>query len=121
MELKTLLGDRVKKARTARGLKQSELARKTGIHQKAIFKYENGQVLPNAENLKKLVKALEISTDYLLFEHSEMTSIPKVSQPDLYERYLVLESLSVEERNAAILLLDALIARRQLKSLAQRV
>ena len=116
-----LLGDRVKKARTARGLTKGELARKTGIHQKAIFKYENGQILPNAENLKKLVEALEVSTDYLLFEHAEMASIPKVSQPDLYERYLVLESLSFEERNAAILLLDALIARRQLKNLAQRI
>jgi transcriptional regulator with XRE-family HTH domain len=121
MELKMLLGQRIKEARAERGLTQGDLARKTGIHQKAIFKYENGQVLPNAENLKKLAEALEICTDYLLFEHAEMTGIPKVSQPGLYERYLVLESLSDEERNAAIVLLDALIARRQLKSLAQRV
>jgi len=121
MELKMLLASRIKQARTQKGLTQGDLARKTGIHQKAIFKYENGQVLPNADNLKKLVEALEVSTDYLLFEHAEMNGIPKVSEPALYERYLVLESLTEEERNAAIVLLDALIARRQLKSLAQRI
>ena len=116
-----LLADRLKTARTDRGYTLGRLSQLSGVHEKAIFKYERGTILPSAENLKKLASALEISADFFLFEHAAMNGIPKVEDPALYERYLVLEKLEEEDRKAALTLLDSLIARRQLKALAQRI
>ena len=116
-----LLAKRLKTARKEKGYTQGYLAGIAGVHEKAIFKYERGTILPSADNLRKLATALQISSDYLLFEHAKMEGIPKVNDPKLYERYLVLETLDEEDKKAAITLLDSLIARRQIKALAQKV
>ncbi len=115
------IAERLKLARLNAGYTPGRLAELSGIHEKAIFKYERGTVAPGAENLKKLAVALEITTDYLLFEHAKPDGIPKVQDPSLYERYLVLEALDDDDKKAAVTLLDSLIARRQLKNLAKKI
>lgn len=61
-------GDNIRKLRKLIGLKQSELAEKTGVHQKDISRWESGERIPNATSLSKLAKALQCTLDDLIRE-----------------------------------------------------
>jgi len=117
MEFRKLISKRLREARLAKGYTQEQLAQISGIHLKAIAKYETEVIIPTAETLKKLSEALEVSSDYFLFPQARMNGIPKVQDPDLYEQYFVLEALDETEREAALTLLKALIASHKLREL----
>ena len=60
------IGKKIITLRQRRGLSQNELREKLGVSRQTISKWENGQVLPDAYNLKALAKILDISVDDLL-------------------------------------------------------
>ena len=51
----------VKDARIAKGLTQTELAEKTGVHSNTIAKIEQGIQQPSYPTIKKLSKVLDIN------------------------------------------------------------
>jgi ribosome-binding protein aMBF1 (putative translation factor) len=53
------LGEQVRRLRLARGLSQSELARRMGTSQAAIARLEHGGVDPRLETLERLGRALD--------------------------------------------------------------
>jgi len=112
-----LFSQRLKELRLEKGYTLSKLAELTDIHEKTLFRYEKGSILPVAEKLRAIADVFGVSADYFLFEHALKTGIPKVNDPLLYDRYLILEQLSPRDRDAAITLLDALVARMKLKEL----
>lgn len=57
---------RVKDIMQNKGLKQSDLAKMTGITEATISRYCNGRRTPNIKALVKIAKILNVSTDYLL-------------------------------------------------------
>lgn len=58
--------ERFREIRERRGLTRRELARLSGFQDMQIYRYESGENDPSTENLTKLAKVLEVSTDYLL-------------------------------------------------------
>jgi len=61
------LGERVKHERERRRYSQQDLARETGISQGLLSRIEAGKVAaPNAEVIRRLARALWVSTDHLL-------------------------------------------------------
>jgi transcriptional regulator with XRE-family HTH domain len=115
MELNMLFSQRLKEARQRRGFTQSELSRRSGVHEKAIAKYERGVGLPAADTLVKLAQTLGVSTDYLLFAYAKPDGVPVVKDPVLYEKYFVLEELNEDDRKSILNVLDSLIARQTLR------
>ena len=115
MKINKFFGERLHKARLARGYTRAKLSQLCGIHEQALMKYEKGQSVPAVENLKKLSVALDVSADYFIYPHADMEGIPKIKNAALYERYLVLEKLEEEDLNATLTLLDALILKSQFK------
>lgn len=59
-------GSRLKEARKAKKLTQSEVASKLGIDDTTISKYENDKSEPDNETLKKLSALYECSIDHLM-------------------------------------------------------
>lgn len=60
-------GERIKKARLAAGMTQTELANKVGVKFSAIHKYENGLVVNlKQETIGALAKALNVRPTYLM-------------------------------------------------------
>ena len=53
------------------GLTQQALADLAGIHMIQVHRYESGGSQPSLDALKKLVVALRVSADHLLFEEDE--------------------------------------------------
>lgn len=49
-----MLGDRIKTLRTARNLSQVELARKLNVSKQSVSNWENNNILPSVDIVKKL-------------------------------------------------------------------
>ncbi len=70
MEIKELLGKKIKNLRIKNGLTQSELAKMIGISQRSLSGIETGENFLTAETLSKLLECLNISIDELFaLEH----------------------------------------------------
>lgn len=58
--------ENIRKARKAAGVTQTELAKKVGVYQKDISRWENGERTPGVEALADICIALKVSADTLL-------------------------------------------------------
>ncbi len=73
IEIKCMLGKRIKELREKRGLTQQELSELAGIDQRNLSKIECGVTFPS-KSLAELAKALDISLPHLFeFEHVILT------------------------------------------------
>ena len=57
---------RIRDLREDRDLKQTDVAKATGIDQRTISNYENGKTIPDAYALVRLADFFGVSIDYLL-------------------------------------------------------
>lgn len=60
------LGERLKKARENKGLKQVDVQARTNINNRTLSRYEKDGSEPDSATLKLLADLYEVSTDYLL-------------------------------------------------------
>lgn len=58
--------ERLKKLREEKNISQVRLSIEIGVAQETISAYERGKAVPTCENLIKIAKYLNTSTDYLL-------------------------------------------------------
>lgn len=72
-------GNKIYELRTARGYSQKHLAKKLGISDKAISKWETGAAKPETETLRRLALTLGVSIDYLLDTQPRET-IPEITK-----------------------------------------
>ena len=64
-------GEKVRRARIALDLSQTELAKKTGISERSLYTYEQMGTMPRMGNVKKIAEALCVSVGYLMDEEEE--------------------------------------------------
>jgi Zn-dependent peptidase ImmA (M78 family)/DNA-binding XRE family transcriptional regulator len=106
-----MIGNRLKRARDARGLSLRELeaAIQSQVSAQAIGKYERDEMMPNSTNLLALAKVLHVTPEYLLSEREialagvDFRKAPQAGAKeeraveaavlDQVERYLELEEL----------------------------
>lgn len=72
--------DRLRFAREARQLTQSELAQRANLQPSAVSHFETGGRAPSFDNLKRLADALDVTTDFLLGRADDMKASGPVSQ-----------------------------------------
>lgn len=63
------IGEKIKYLRKQKSVTQTELAQLTGIHQVSIAKYEKDKMIPQPEQLQKIVEALNVSS-MIFFDES---------------------------------------------------
>lgn len=83
-------GEKLQKLRKAKGWTQEELASQVSVSRQALSKWEKGSVLPDTDNILRISKIFEVSTDYLLHEDFESDAdIPAVhaSKEELSKEY----------------------------------
>ncbi len=69
MDIKKLLGKRLKEIRKRRKITQEQVAEFVGIETPSISNIENGKYFPTAENLDKILKILNVRpSDIFTFE-----------------------------------------------------
>ena len=60
------IGENINNARKAAGISQKELAEQTGVYQKDISRWENGERTPTVAALAQICKVLQVSADDVL-------------------------------------------------------
>ena len=87
-----MLGDRLKVLRASRKLTQEELAEKIGVTRGTYAHYEINKRQPDYDTLVKIAKFFDVSTDYLISGHNNITIAGQ--QIDLTEEeYKIFEEL----------------------------
>lgn len=61
-------GEKLKNARLAMNLSQSEMSEKSGISERSIYTYEQTGTMPRSGNIRRLAEVLNVSVAYLLDE-----------------------------------------------------
>ena len=59
-------GEKLRETRIEHNLSQSELAEMTGLSERSLYTYEQLDVIPRKNNIRKLAEALSVSPEYLL-------------------------------------------------------
>ncbi|EHL69845.1 helix-turn-helix domain-containing protein [Cloacibacillus evryensis] len=79
-------GDKLKDARTAKGLKQSEVAEKLDCAPTSLTNWENGKVQPSLDVLSRICEVYEISPLSLLTREYSYNDIVTISEKPVPER-----------------------------------
>ncbi len=96
--------DRLRTARTAKGLSQADLARKTGFEPSAISHFETDERSPSFKNLARLADALNVSIDYLLGRVAE----PQAAGPVADKLFRDFRNLSASDQDTLAQMADFL-------------
>jgi len=99
---------RLKSARTLRGITQAELAVKAGLPAASVSHFESGPRKPSFDNLKALASALDVTTDYLLGR----SDTPEASAETIGRLHRDLGKLTEQDLKLATDFLDLLVQRK---------
>lgn len=97
-------GDRLRLAREARGINQTELAAKTGLQPSAIGHFEKERRKPSFANIRTLAKALSVTSDYLLGRTNDMAGATTAFRGE--------ENLSDDDREHIQMMIDLMNQRK---------
>lgn len=98
----------ISELRKKKGLNREDLGKAVGTSGPVIGRYERGEITPSVEMAKKLADALEVSLDYLI------GSTNMVIDKKMLYRLEVLGSISKEERERILLVMDSLLRDAQM-------
>ena len=73
------IGNRIRKARLAKGMSQEQLGEKLGVSFQAVSSWETGKFVPDTDNLQALSKTLDISLDALFAEEDRVWELKPVN------------------------------------------
>jgi len=90
--------------RKENSMTQQTMADTIGIHVNSLKKYEAGQAQPSLDVLKKIAKAMHVSTDFLLFEEHE-----RGPSDDMTLQFEAISQFTEEEKKITKALLESLI------------
>ncbi len=102
MNIKKLLGKRIKEFRKSKGFTQEYVAEQIGIESTSISNIENGKYYPTAENLERIIKVLNVSPqDLFTIEHyqnndvllDEINTLLKENPDKIRDFYKILKAL----------------------------
>lgn len=111
-------GGRLKRLRESRTLSQKQLADLIGADVVQISRYERGQVLPALETAAALAHTLQVSADelWLGLDPAKPQEEPRIGDLRLYQRFREAEGLPPKDREAIILLVDGVLAQRNIEA-----
>ena len=114
------LNEKIKRFRKEKGMSQAEMADMTGVHKAHFSRIERGKVQPSIELLKRIAKALDVTTDYLLNEEVDDFTPVRVQDKTLVEKVKLIDTLDTEEKNALLKIIDALLTKKKVVDLVMK-
>ena len=114
------IGDRIRKARTAQGLSQKEVALSIGMDQSQYSKIERGMTDPAMSTVEKIVKAMGLEWTTFFQENSFSQEINS-QQKSIMERLRLIELLDEKEKLSLFTILDAFVSKKKLTNALENV
>ncbi|MGJ8596774.1 helix-turn-helix domain-containing protein [Sulfitobacter sp.] len=100
-------GERLRSAREARNINQTELAAKSGLQPSAIGHFEKERRKPSFSNIRALAKALDVTSDFLLGRTDKMEGATTVFRGE--------ENLTSNDRDHIQMMIDLMNQRKSEK------
>lgn len=96
-----MLNHQIRTLRLVRGMSQVELARRLGVTKQSVSNWENDNIQPSIEMLKKLADIFSVSTDYLLgLEKEEFIDVSGLPPGVVTHLRQVVEDFRILKREA---------------------
>ena len=108
-------GERLKIEREKRNLSKLFLSKEIGLHHSQLGRYERGEAIPKADMLRKLANALDVTTDYLMNGTTSDLAEERISDKRLITSFRKISSLSEENQEIVLKLIDAFIFQEEMK------
>ena len=105
--------------RKSKNYSQSELAGKVGISYTQMSRYENKDVQPPADTLKKLADALDTTVDFLISGDTDEKVKASLKDAELLQQFKAVELFSDDDKTVVKKLIDAFITKKHLQQLVQ--
>ncbi|MES9904933.1 MAG: helix-turn-helix transcriptional regulator [Sedimenticola sp.] len=112
-EIRKAVGTRIKQLRKQKSWTQKELAKCIEGSYQQLNKYESGIHTPPLDKLIQLSKALDTTIDYLIT--GQVAEDMPLHNQRLLERFKLLESFNVSDKETVINLIDAMIAKQRME------
>ncbi|CDL81266.1 helix-turn-helix domain-containing protein [Xenorhabdus szentirmaii] len=110
-----IFATRLREAREARKMTQARLADLLTVNRRVYNRWERGSSVPQLDTVVKIAQALQMSIDALV--GLEAPKAPKIHNPKLQALYEQIDSLSDEDQQALIVLMDSLVTRTKMAKL----
>lgn len=80
----SVLHQRIRQARQARGLSQVQLACRLGVTKQCLSNWENDNIQPSIDGLERLARQLDVSADFLLgLDDRQYIEVSGLSQDEI--------------------------------------
>lgn len=105
MNLRNIIGQRIRDKRKEKGWTQEELAEKTGMHPTYVGKLERGEKGATIDSLEKIVNALDVTFEEL-FKYIQPSTTESDENPILWQIVDVLNSKNINDQKAVLKFID---------------
>lgn len=105
MNLRYIIGERIKSKRKEKGLTQEQLAEKANMHPTYIGKMERGDKSATLDSLEKVIAALDMSYEEL-FKYIQPSSLENEENSVLWQIINILNAKSIDDQRKALSLLE---------------
>lgn len=113
IDIRKEFGQRIKTLRKQKKLTQKELSAKIDVRSPQLNKYECGLHAPPIEKLIKLAEVFDTTVDYLLTgDRADERPLHNIR---LWERFKAMEDFDIEDQEAVLKLIDALIVKNKVE------
>jgi transcriptional regulator with XRE-family HTH domain len=109
---------RLREAREARQMTQARLAELLDVDRRVYNRWERSASLPQLDAVVRIAQVLQTSVDSLV--GLEPPTEPRIHNQKLHALYEQMDSLSDEDQQALIVLMDSLVKRSQMTKLMTR-
>ena len=95
-----MLSSQIRRLRLACGISQVELARRIGVTKQSISNWENDNIQPSIEMLKRLSETFAVSVDVLLgMDDRKYLEITGLSDTQLAHIQALIDDIRIKENN----------------------
>jgi transcriptional regulator with XRE-family HTH domain len=108
------IGDKIKKAREAKGWSQKEVALSLQMDQSQYSKIENNKTDPHLSTIEKIAKALGVSIEELFAADKVFKDVSSFDK-SLVEKMQMLDQLEDNEKRSIFSIIDGLVTKQRLK------
>ena len=108
------IGDKIKKAREAKGWSQKEVALSLKMDQSQYSKIENNKTDPHLSTIEKIAEALGVSTEELFVADKVFKEVSSFDK-SLVEKMQLVEQLEENEKKSVFFIIDGLVTKQRLK------
>lgn len=108
-------GSNLAKFRKEKGLTQEDLVKKSGVAISQIRRYETNKSTPSLDAITKLVTALGVSIDEMVFDRATGIAGTKIIDRELLGQFELISVMDEEEKYVVKKILEGVIVKHQVE------